>query len=186
MVRADGQNASSRGATESTLKNPDGEWAGAARARDVEKTVSYYAENAIVMPPNSAAPTTKAAIRKGWKDMIETRLRLSPCRRPKWKWLIGATPPISWPLTGTAICMFQTSSSVVEKFAADGTDLGIFASSGCNHPLGIMFDRNGSLYVANQGNATIERYSRNGTDMGAFATTRGGPHFLVLLKVDAR
>jgi hypothetical protein len=87
---------------------------------------------------------------------------------------------------GTAICMFQTSSSVVEKFAADGTDLGIFASSGCNHPLGIMSDRNGSLYVANQGNATIERYSRNGTDMGAFATTRGGPHFLVLLKVDAR
>jgi DNA-binding beta-propeller fold protein YncE len=77
-------------------------------------------------------------------------------------------------------------SSVIEKFAADGTDLGIFASSDCNHPLGIMFDRNGSLYVANQGNATIERYSRNGTDMGAFATTRGGPHFLVLLKVDAR
>ncbi len=77
-------------------------------------------------------------------------------------------------------------SSVIEKFAADGTDLGVFASNGCNHPLGIMFDRNGSLYVANQGNATIERYSRKGTDMGAFATTRGGPHFLVLLQVDAR
>lgn len=76
-------------------------------------------------------------------------------------------------------------TSVIEKFAADGTDLGPFATSGVDHPLGIMFDRNGSLYVANQGNATIERYSSNGTDLGVFATTRGGPHFLALLKSDA-
>jgi DNA-binding beta-propeller fold protein YncE len=77
-------------------------------------------------------------------------------------------------------------SSVIEKFDANGTDLGPFVTSGVNHPLGIMFDRNGGLYVANQGNATIERYSRNGTDLGVFATTRGGPHFLALLRSDAR
>jgi uncharacterized protein (TIGR02246 family) len=72
LVRADGQDASSQSATESALKKLDAEWADAAKAKDVEKTVSYYAENAIVMPPNSAALTTKDAIRKGWKEMIET------------------------------------------------------------------------------------------------------------------
>ncbi|HEX4666732.1 MAG TPA: SgcJ/EcaC family oxidoreductase [Chthoniobacterales bacterium] len=72
VVRADGQDASSQSATENALKKLDAEWADAARAKDVEKTVSYYAQNAIVMPPNAAALRTKDAIRKGWKEMIET------------------------------------------------------------------------------------------------------------------
>jgi DNA-binding beta-propeller fold protein YncE len=75
----------------------------------------------------------------------------------------------------------NNAGNTVEKFAPDGTDLGLFASSGLNAPLGIMFDRKGNLYVANEGNNTIERYSRNGIDLGVFATTHEGPHFLALL-----
>ena len=72
LVRSDGEDASTQTATENALKKLDAEWAEAAHAKDVDKTVSYYAENAVVMPPNSPALTTKEAIRKGWKDMIES------------------------------------------------------------------------------------------------------------------
>ena len=81
---------------------------------------------------------------------------------------------------GGNVYVSNNAGNTVEKFAPDGTDLGLFASSGLNAPLGIMFDRSGNLYVANGGNNTIERYSRNGTDLGVFATTHEGPHFLAL------
>jgi DNA-binding beta-propeller fold protein YncE len=84
------------------------------------------------------------------------------------------------------IYVSNNAGNTVEKFAPDGTNLGVFASSGLNAPLGIMFDRSGNLYVANEGNNTIERYSHNGTDLGVFATTHEGPHFLALLKSSAK
>src|SRR5438128_518857 len=59
-----------RAADESALKDWDTQWSNAARAKDVDKTVSYYADGAIVMPPNATAMTTKEAIRKTWKDLL--------------------------------------------------------------------------------------------------------------------
>ena len=52
---------------EQTLRDLDAQWSAAAGAKDVDKTVSYYAADAIVMPPNAPAATTKEAIRSAWK-----------------------------------------------------------------------------------------------------------------------
>jgi ketosteroid isomerase-like protein len=52
------------------LRDLDAQWSAAAGAKDVEKTVSFYSEDAIVMPPNAPADTTKETIRKGWQDLL--------------------------------------------------------------------------------------------------------------------
>src|SRR6266568_5171106 len=57
---------------EQALRDLDAKWSAAAGAKDVDKTVSYYAESAIVMPPNASAATTKEAIRTAWKEMLTT------------------------------------------------------------------------------------------------------------------
>ena len=55
---------------EQALRDLDAQWSAAAGAKDLAKTVSYYAESAIVMPPNGASATTKEAIRSAWKEML--------------------------------------------------------------------------------------------------------------------
>jgi ketosteroid isomerase-like protein len=65
---------------EQTLRDLDTEWSAAAGAKNLDKTVSYYAEGALVMPPNAPAATTKDAIRKMWKELLE-----SPGAAISWK-----------------------------------------------------------------------------------------------------
>lgn len=62
--------ADTRSTDEATLRNLDSEWSKAAGARDVDKTVSYYTADAVVMPPNIPALTTKEAIRGLWQSML--------------------------------------------------------------------------------------------------------------------
>ena len=62
--------ADTRAADEATLRTLDAEWSRAAGAKDVEKTVSYYADDALVMPPNSPVLTGKAAARAMWSGMF--------------------------------------------------------------------------------------------------------------------
>jgi Ketosteroid isomerase homolog len=52
------------------LRDLDAQWSAAAGAKDLDKTVSYYSNDAIVMPPNSPSATTKEAIRKVWQDLL--------------------------------------------------------------------------------------------------------------------
>jgi ketosteroid isomerase-like protein len=40
--------------------------------RTLRKQVSFYSNDAIVMPPNAPADTTKETIRKGWQDLLGT------------------------------------------------------------------------------------------------------------------
>jgi ketosteroid isomerase-like protein len=54
-------------AIEQTLRRLDAQWSAAAAAKDLEKTVSFYSDDAIIMPPNAPAETSKEAIRKGGK-----------------------------------------------------------------------------------------------------------------------
>ena len=61
---------SNRGAEEAALKALDAEWSKAAASKNVDKTVSYYADDAIVMPSNSPALTGKEAIRAMWQGML--------------------------------------------------------------------------------------------------------------------
>jgi ketosteroid isomerase-like protein len=62
--------ADTKSATEQALRDADAQWSKAAGAKDLDKTVSYYAADAIVMPPNAASATTKDAIRKIWQDLL--------------------------------------------------------------------------------------------------------------------
>src|SRR5438270_4625426 len=55
---------------EQALRDFDAQWSKAAAAKDLDKTVSYYSNDAIVMPPNTSAATTKEAIRKIWQDLL--------------------------------------------------------------------------------------------------------------------
>jgi ketosteroid isomerase-like protein len=57
---------------EQALRDADAKWSAAAGAKDLDKTVSFYSNDAIVMPPNTSAATTKDAIRKVWGDLIAT------------------------------------------------------------------------------------------------------------------
>lgn len=57
---------------EASLKGLDDEWSKAVGARDVEKTISYYSDDAIVMPPNIPTLTGKQPIRNLWKSMLES------------------------------------------------------------------------------------------------------------------
>jgi ketosteroid isomerase-like protein len=57
---------------EQALRDTDDQWSKAAASKDVDKTVSYYADDAVVMPPNAAIANTKEAIRKIWSDMLTT------------------------------------------------------------------------------------------------------------------
>ena len=57
-------------AIEQALRDLDAQWSAAAAAKDLEKTISFYSENALVLPTNAPAATTKDAIRNTWKDLL--------------------------------------------------------------------------------------------------------------------
>ena len=70
------KNASNRQPVERILRDLDAQWSKAAAAKDVEQTVAYYSDDAIVLPPNATSAATKETIRNVWKDM-------SRCARPR-------------------------------------------------------------------------------------------------------
>ncbi len=57
---------------EQALRDADAQWSKAAGAKDLDKTVSFYADDAVVLPPNQAAVTTKDGIRSLWKGLINS------------------------------------------------------------------------------------------------------------------
>jgi ketosteroid isomerase-like protein len=57
---------------EGILRDLDVQWSKAAAAKDVEGTIAYYSDEAIVLPPNAASAMTKQAIRNTWKDLLAT------------------------------------------------------------------------------------------------------------------
>ena len=67
--------------------------------------------------------------------------------------------------------MTNFGGNTVREFSPTGADLGDFASTGLNTPAGLVFDRDGNLYVSNRGDGTIRKFSRSGVDLGYFATT---------------
>ena len=62
--------ADTHAADEAKLRTLDAEWSKAAGAKDVDKTVSYYGDDAQVMPPNSPVLSGKEPIRALWKGML--------------------------------------------------------------------------------------------------------------------
>jgi ketosteroid isomerase-like protein len=57
---------------EQDLRDLDAKWSAAAGAKDIDKTVSYYSEDAVVMPPNAPSAETRETIRTVWKETLTT------------------------------------------------------------------------------------------------------------------
>jgi uncharacterized protein (TIGR02246 family) len=55
---------------ERTLRALDDQWAKAAAAKDVEKTIAFYSDDAIVLPANATSAATREAVRNVWKEMF--------------------------------------------------------------------------------------------------------------------
>ena len=72
--------ADTKSVIEQALRDADAQLSAAAAAKDLDKTVSYYSDNAVVMPPNSGRATTKEAIQSALKDLLA-----SPGSTVSWK-----------------------------------------------------------------------------------------------------
>jgi uncharacterized protein (TIGR02246 family) len=59
-----------RAADEATLRNLDAEWSKAAGAKDLEKTASYYTDDALILPPNMPTIQGKQQGRAMWQGMF--------------------------------------------------------------------------------------------------------------------
>jgi ketosteroid isomerase-like protein len=64
-------------ADEKAVRDADEQWSKVAGAKDLDKTVSFYADGAIVLPPNQAAVTTKDGIRNLWKAFLDSLTDIS-------------------------------------------------------------------------------------------------------------
>ena len=65
------------GADEKAVRDADEAWSKAALAKDLDKTVSYYADDAIVLPPNEVMVTTKEGVRNLWKGFLDSLQTIS-------------------------------------------------------------------------------------------------------------
>jgi uncharacterized protein (TIGR02246 family) len=57
-------------AEQGKLRDLESAWAAAALAKDVEKSVSFYADDAILLDPGAPAAKGKDAIHAAWKGML--------------------------------------------------------------------------------------------------------------------
>src|SRR5438874_11229331 len=63
--------------SEQAVREADEQWSNAAAAKDLDKTVSFYADNAMVLPPNQPMVTSKTGIRNLWKGFLESLTDIS-------------------------------------------------------------------------------------------------------------
>jgi uncharacterized protein (TIGR02246 family) len=74
------QTPDTRAADESAVRDADAQWAKTAGANDLEGTVSYYSDDASLLPPNAPIATGKQAIRAVWASSL-----LSPHATVSWQ-----------------------------------------------------------------------------------------------------
>ena len=63
-------NAGTTRPAERILRDLDAQWSKAAAAKDLEQTVGFYSNDAIVLPPNATSAATKETVRNVWKDVL--------------------------------------------------------------------------------------------------------------------
>jgi ketosteroid isomerase-like protein len=62
--------ADTRAADEAAIRAASAEWAKVAAAKDLDKTLSYYADDASMFPPNAPVLTGPEARRKAWTGLL--------------------------------------------------------------------------------------------------------------------
>jgi ketosteroid isomerase-like protein len=66
-----------RAADEKELRDLDAQWSKAAGAKDLDATVAYYADDAVVMPGDAPVANTKQTIRDLWAPMMAPNMSVS-------------------------------------------------------------------------------------------------------------
>ncbi len=64
-------------AEEDAIRTLDVAWAKSANARDLDATVSYYSDDALLLPPNAPIAKDKASIRAGWASLLVPEITLT-------------------------------------------------------------------------------------------------------------
>ena len=59
-----------RAADEAALRMADIEWSKAAAAKDLDRSISYTADDTVMLPPNAPVASGKEAARKAWSEML--------------------------------------------------------------------------------------------------------------------
>lgn len=62
---------------EPSLRDADDHWSKAAATHDLEKTLSFYSPDAVVMPPNEPSFSNRDAIRDVWKKLLADAVKIS-------------------------------------------------------------------------------------------------------------
>jgi len=69
--------ADTRAADEKTIKDLDAQWSKTAGTRDLDGTVAYYSDDAVLMPPNAPIASTKQAIRALWAELLDPKFSVA-------------------------------------------------------------------------------------------------------------
>jgi len=69
--------ADTRAADENTIRDLEAQWARKAAANDLEGSVSYYGDDASILPPNAPIASGKQAIRAVWASVLGPGVSLS-------------------------------------------------------------------------------------------------------------
>jgi len=69
--------ADTRAAEELVIRDLDEQWSKAASARDLEKTVSFYSDDAALLAPNAPMASGKQAVRASWAALLVPGLTVS-------------------------------------------------------------------------------------------------------------
>ena len=70
LVLGSGLSFAKNSADEQAIRALDTAWSQAAQAKNLDKTVSYYADDASMLPPNMPIATGKDAIRAVWSKLL--------------------------------------------------------------------------------------------------------------------
>ncbi len=96
------------GADEKAVRDADAEWSKVAGAKDLDKTVSFYADDAMVLPPNQSMVTSKSGIRDLWKGFFDSLTDIS------WK-----TTRVETSKSGDMACLIGTYEMAMKDGSKD-------------------------------------------------------------------
>jgi ketosteroid isomerase-like protein len=64
-------------ADEATVRDLDAQWSKTAAAHNLDGTVSYYSDDAVLLPPNAPVAATKESIRAIWAELTAPNVSIS-------------------------------------------------------------------------------------------------------------
>jgi ketosteroid isomerase-like protein len=96
---------------ERILRDLDAQWSKAAAAKDLEQTIAFYSDDAIVLPPNAASAATKEMVRNIWKDLFAVPGLVIGWKPSKVK--LGHNGAMAWVSGGYELTMNDASGKPV-------------------------------------------------------------------------